>query len=126
MSFILMILASLQSSYLFLQIVFLFILHEKLFNCLCNRHFGPAVCLADCPAGCDYPVWVSAQHAVSPLSDVIGSREIYDARFKDNSSVSEIIQEGRWVWRDEWNNDYEVLRQIQVPVLNDDWKDKAV
>ncbi|GKB15011.1 RNA-directed DNA polymerase, eukaryota, reverse transcriptase zinc-binding domain protein [Tanacetum coccineum] len=73
---------------------------------------------------------VSAWHdrwcAVSPLSDVIGSREIYDARFKDNSSVSEIIQEGRWVWPDEWNNDYEVLRQIQVPVLNDDWKDKAV
>ncbi|GJU91132.1 RNA-directed DNA polymerase, eukaryota, reverse transcriptase zinc-binding domain protein [Tanacetum coccineum] len=73
---------------------------------------------------------VSAWHdrwcAVSPLSDVIGSREIYDARFKDNSTVSEIIQEGRWVWPDEWNNDYELLRQIQVPVLNDDWKDKAV
>nr|GEV73046.1 hypothetical protein [Tanacetum cinerariifolium] len=63
---------------------------------------------------------------MSPLSEFIDKRDIYDARLNQNCTVSEIIHEGRWVWPIEWNSDFKELKQIQIPVLRDKVEDKAV
>ncbi|GJY49429.1 RNA-directed DNA polymerase, eukaryota, reverse transcriptase zinc-binding domain protein [Tanacetum coccineum] len=60
------------------------------------------------------------------FSEFIETRDVYDARLNNNCTVSEIIQEGRWMWPEEWNNDFERLRQVQVPVLNDENEDTAL
>ncbi|GJU98673.1 hypothetical protein Tco_1327944 [Tanacetum coccineum] len=40
--------------------------------------------------------------------------------------VSELIQEGRWLWPEEWSNDFKELRQVQISNLNDRNEDTAV
>ncbi|GJY58938.1 RNA-directed DNA polymerase, eukaryota, reverse transcriptase zinc-binding domain protein [Tanacetum coccineum] len=62
----------------------------------------------------------------SPLSDFIDTRDVYDARLKNNCTVSDVVKEGQWMWPDEWNNDFEGLRQIQVPCIIKDKEDIAV
>ncbi|GJR18464.1 hypothetical protein Tco_0966991 [Tanacetum coccineum] len=52
-----------------------------------------------------------------PLSEFIDTRDIYDAQLNNNCTVREIIHEGRWIWPEEWNNEFEELRKIQVPIL---------
>ncbi|GKC14629.1 RNA-directed DNA polymerase, eukaryota, reverse transcriptase zinc-binding domain protein [Tanacetum coccineum] len=68
-------------------------------------------------------VWHDQWCGVSPLSEFISSRDVYDARLKDNCTVKEVIQDGRWVWPNEWSSDFEKLRQIQIPVLKENCKD---
>ncbi|GKC82817.1 hypothetical protein Tco_1138534 [Tanacetum coccineum] len=65
-------------------------------------------------------VWHDRWCPVSPLSDFIETINVYDARLSTNCTVSEIIYEGRWLWPEEWSNDFEELRQIQIPSLNDE------
>ncbi|GJR96166.1 RNA-directed DNA polymerase, eukaryota, reverse transcriptase zinc-binding domain protein [Tanacetum coccineum] len=71
-------------------------------------------------------VWRDKWCPVSPLSEFIDKRDIYDARLNQNCTMSEIIHEGRWVWPIEWNSDFEELKHIQIPVLRDEVEDKAV
>ncbi|GJU22982.1 RNA-directed DNA polymerase, eukaryota, reverse transcriptase zinc-binding domain protein [Tanacetum coccineum] len=70
-------------------------------------------------------VWHDKWCNVSPLSDFIDSRDIYDARLGKECTLNEIISDGRWVWPEEWNSDFEVLRNVQIPVLDNEVKDKA-
>ncbi|GJS99827.1 RNA-directed DNA polymerase, eukaryota, reverse transcriptase zinc-binding domain protein [Tanacetum coccineum] len=71
-------------------------------------------------------VWYDKWCPASPLSEFINTRDIYDARLKMDFSMSEIINKGRWVWPEEWNNDFEELKRIQIPVIKDEVKDKAI
>ncbi|GJW02174.1 RNA-directed DNA polymerase, eukaryota, reverse transcriptase zinc-binding domain protein [Tanacetum coccineum] len=71
-------------------------------------------------------VWHDQWCGVSPLSEFISSRDVYDARLKDNCTVKEVIQDGRWVWPNEWSSDFEKLRQIQIPVLKENCEDCVV
>ncbi|GJR80695.1 RNA-directed DNA polymerase, eukaryota, reverse transcriptase zinc-binding domain protein [Tanacetum coccineum] len=70
-------------------------------------------------------VWHDKWCNASPLSDFIDSRDIYDARLGKECTLNEIISDGRWVWPEEWNSDFEVLRNVQIPVLDNEVKDKA-
>ncbi|GJS41728.1 RNA-directed DNA polymerase, eukaryota, reverse transcriptase zinc-binding domain protein [Tanacetum coccineum] len=71
--------------------------------------------------------YVNVWHdTVSPLSGFIETRDVYDAWLSNNCIVSEIIHEGRWLWPEEWSNDFEESRQIQIPSLNDENEDTAV
>nr|GEY43989.1 hypothetical protein [Tanacetum cinerariifolium] len=54
-----------------------------------------------------------------PLSNLITKRDIYDARFKCNNSVAELIKEDRWKWPSEWLDMFPILKKIQFPSLND-------
>nr|GEV47910.1 hypothetical protein [Tanacetum cinerariifolium] len=54
-----------------------------------------------------------------PLSNFITKIDIYDARFKSNNSVAKLIEEDRWKWPSEWLDMFPVLKEIQVPSLND-------
>ncbi|GJV21102.1 RNA-directed DNA polymerase, eukaryota, reverse transcriptase zinc-binding domain protein [Tanacetum coccineum] len=71
-------------------------------------------------------VWHDRWCLVSPLSEFIDTRDIYDARLNNNCTVREIIHEGRWIWPEEWNNEFEELRKIQVPILSNENEDTAL
>ncbi|GJV35749.1 zf-CCHC domain-containing protein [Tanacetum coccineum] len=71
-------------------------------------------------------VWHDNWCSVSPVSDYIDSRDIYDARLNNNCTINGIINEGRWNWHEEWKSDFVELNQIQVPNLNEDVEDTAV
>ncbi|GJW89182.1 RNA-directed DNA polymerase, eukaryota, reverse transcriptase zinc-binding domain protein [Tanacetum coccineum] len=60
-------------------------------------------------------VWYDKWHQLGPLSNIITRREIYDARFKDNDCVFDMIENGRWRWPSEWWEKFPVLKSINVP-----------
>ncbi|GJV83163.1 hypothetical protein Tco_1523061 [Tanacetum coccineum] len=70
-------------------------------------------------------VWHDRWCSVSPLSDFITTRDMYDARLRNECTVREVIHEGRWKWPAEWNNDFAELDQLQVPMSREDMEDKA-
>ncbi|GKC95174.1 65-kDa microtubule-associated protein 8 [Tanacetum coccineum] len=53
-----------------------------------------------------------------PLSSFIPIKSIYDARFKGNEKVGDVIMNGGWDWPIEWANKYLVLHPIDVPLLS--------
>ncbi|GJZ10331.1 hypothetical protein Tco_0545090 [Tanacetum coccineum] len=69
-------------------------------------------------------VWHDRWCSVSPLSDFITTRDMYDVRLRNECTVREVIHEGRWKWPAEWNNDFTELDQLQVPMLKEDVEDK--
>ncbi|GJY43525.1 RNA-directed DNA polymerase, eukaryota, reverse transcriptase zinc-binding domain protein [Tanacetum coccineum] len=71
-------------------------------------------------------VWHDRWCRVSPPSDFIETRDVYDARLSNKRTVSEVIHEGRFLWPDEWSNEFKELRQIKIPRLNDGIEDTAV
>nr|GEV52188.1 RNA-directed DNA polymerase, eukaryota, reverse transcriptase zinc-binding domain protein [Tanacetum cinerariifolium] len=62
-------------------------------------------------------VWHDKWCLAIPLSDFIDKRDVYDARLKNNCTVSDVVKEGQLIWPNEWNSDFEGLRQIQVPCI---------
>nr|GFA55219.1 RNA-directed DNA polymerase, eukaryota, reverse transcriptase zinc-binding domain protein [Tanacetum cinerariifolium] len=70
--------------------------------------------------------WHDRWCSVSPLSDFITTRDMYDARLRNECIVKEVIHEGRWKWPAEWSNDFMEFDQLQVPMLREDMEDKAV
>ncbi|GJS45335.1 hypothetical protein Tco_0595456 [Tanacetum coccineum] len=46
-------------------------------------------------------VWHDRWCPVSPLSEFIETRDVYDARLNNNCTISEIIHEGKWLWPEE-------------------------
>ncbi|GJU97186.1 RNA-directed DNA polymerase, eukaryota, reverse transcriptase zinc-binding domain protein [Tanacetum coccineum] len=71
-------------------------------------------------------VWNDRWCQVSPLSEFIDTRDIYDARLNNKCTVREIIHKGRWKWPIEWNTDFNELGHIQVPILRDEIEDTTV
>ncbi|GJR73274.1 RNA-directed DNA polymerase, eukaryota, reverse transcriptase zinc-binding domain protein [Tanacetum coccineum] len=71
-------------------------------------------------------VWQDNWCSVSPLSDFIGTRDIYDARLSLNCTVNDIINNGEWKWLEEWINDFAEIDQIQVLILDENVEDMAV
>ncbi|GJT83581.1 reverse transcriptase zinc-binding domain-containing protein [Tanacetum coccineum] len=70
-------------------------------------------------------VWFDKWDQNGPLSNCITKRYIYDAKFKSNDKVADLIKEARWKWPSEWFDMFPTLKEIQVPFLNDS-PDKAV
>ncbi|GKD81131.1 RNA-directed DNA polymerase, eukaryota, reverse transcriptase zinc-binding domain protein, partial [Tanacetum coccineum] len=56
-------------------------------------------------------IWYDKWCSVSPLSDFIDTRDIYDARLSNNCTVSDLINEGRWKWPDVWRTDFVELSE---------------
>ncbi|GKC98855.1 RNA-directed DNA polymerase, eukaryota, reverse transcriptase zinc-binding domain protein [Tanacetum coccineum] len=79
-----------------------------------------------CGNGESINVWHDNWCQASPLSDFINTRDIYDARLSNTSTVREVIQDGRWKWPDDWSTEFAELSQLQVPIINDGIMDKAL
>ena len=44
-------------------------------------------------------------------------RSIHNARFSENTNVQEAIANNQWRWPMEWNDQYPVLANLEVPQL---------
>ncbi|GKF09623.1 hypothetical protein Tco_0043847 [Tanacetum coccineum] len=53
------------------------------------------------------------------------NRDIYDERFTQSDSVADLIEDGRWKWFNNNNDNFEILKNIHVPNLNDEVEDVA-
>ncbi|GKC01404.1 RNA-directed DNA polymerase, eukaryota, reverse transcriptase zinc-binding domain protein [Tanacetum coccineum] len=63
-------------------------------------------------------IWYDRWNQCGPLSNIINRRDIYDARLKTTDCVANMIEEERWKWPSEWLGKFPVLREIKIPILN--------
>ncbi|GKA90278.1 hypothetical protein Tco_0812148 [Tanacetum coccineum] len=64
-------------------------------------------------------IWFDKWDHNGTLSNFITKRDIYDARLNSNNRVADLIDEARWKWPSEWIGMFPILKDIQVPSLND-------
>ncbi|GKC87812.1 reverse transcriptase zinc-binding domain-containing protein [Tanacetum coccineum] len=76
--------------------------------------------------GKTFSAWYDKWCQIGPLSRYITSRELYNVRLAKESSVADTIKNGNWIWPTEWYEKYPVLRQVQVPTLDEKGRDKIV
>nr|GEW11949.1 hypothetical protein [Tanacetum cinerariifolium] len=55
-------------------------------------------------------VWFDKWDHYGPLSNFITKRDIYDARFKTNNSVAQLIEEDKLKWPSEWLDMFPILK----------------
>ncbi|GKA57946.1 hypothetical protein Tco_0757134 [Tanacetum coccineum] len=61
------------------------------------------------------------------LSEFIGELgDMYDARLKNDCTISEAVKDGKWCWPEDWNNEFDSLQHLQVPVILNEKEDYAV
>ncbi|GJT68774.1 RNA-directed DNA polymerase, eukaryota, reverse transcriptase zinc-binding domain protein [Tanacetum coccineum] len=61
------------------------------------------------------------------LSEFIGELgDMYDARLKNDCTISETVKDGKWCWPEDWNNEFDSLQHLQVPVILNEKEDYAV
>ncbi|GJX73970.1 RNA-directed DNA polymerase, eukaryota, reverse transcriptase zinc-binding domain protein [Tanacetum coccineum] len=70
-------------------------------------------------------VWYDKWNDVGALSQVTSRRDIYDARFENNATLSHMIVNNQWVWHQEWSTSFPDLITLFVPLLNDK-QDKVI
>nr|GEX14277.1 hypothetical protein [Tanacetum cinerariifolium]GFA60145.1 hypothetical protein [Tanacetum cinerariifolium] len=68
-------------------------------------------------------IWFDKWCVASPLSNIISSRDIARAGFNHASKVRDCIQDGLWIWPNDWLVKYPMLNSIPVPIISDDNSD---
>nr|GEW59077.1 retrovirus-related Pol polyprotein from transposon TNT 1-94 [Tanacetum cinerariifolium] len=68
-------------------------------------------------------MWFDKWCAAGPLSNIISSRDITRAGFNHASKVRDCIQDGLWIWPNDWLVKYPILNSIPTPVISDDNSD---
>nr|GFC62793.1 hypothetical protein [Tanacetum cinerariifolium] len=68
-------------------------------------------------------MWFDKWCVAGPLSNMILSRDIIRAGFSHASKVHDCIQDGLWIWPNDWLVKYPILNSIPTPVISDDKSD---
>ncbi|GJV27463.1 RNA-directed DNA polymerase, eukaryota, reverse transcriptase zinc-binding domain protein [Tanacetum coccineum] len=63
--------------------------------------------------------------SMGPLCEYVTTREIYDARLKNDYKVAELIINGKWSWPNYLNTKYRILKQCPIPNLVNERKDET-
>ncbi|GJW18232.1 RNA-directed DNA polymerase, eukaryota, reverse transcriptase zinc-binding domain protein [Tanacetum coccineum] len=69
--------------------------------------------------------WYDKWNEMGPLCQIIDSRDLYNARYDKKATVADMIHNNQWRWKDELNNVFPELNNIQVPTLSED-QDKSM
>ncbi|GKD00364.1 hypothetical protein Tco_1170638 [Tanacetum coccineum] len=69
--------------------------------------------------------WYDKWNEMGPLCQIIDSRDLYNARYDKKAIVADMIHNNQWRWKDELNNVFPELNNIQVPTLSED-QDKSM
>nr|GEU61658.1 hypothetical protein [Tanacetum cinerariifolium] len=70
--------------------------------------------------------WFDHWCGLSPLANVISSRDIFRGGFDKHSMVRDLIVHGQFTWPQEWLSKYPTLVTINAPILCDDVPDSLV
>ncbi|GJR75216.1 reverse transcriptase zinc-binding domain-containing protein [Tanacetum coccineum] len=62
-----------------------------------------------------HDTWCSVGH----MSNIISNRDIYNAGFRLDAKVNDIILNGEWAWPTHWYDKYPELANLQVPIVTD-------
>nr|GEW92373.1 hypothetical protein [Tanacetum cinerariifolium] len=68
-------------------------------------------------------MWFDKWCVAGPLSNIISSRDITRAGFNHASKVRDSIQDGLWIWPNDWLVKYPILNSIPTLVISDDNSD---
>ena len=60
---------------------------------------------------------------VGHLKKFISNRMLYDARLMEDSSVADMIEDGKWKWPDCWYSQLPILKTVNVPTLQENVMD---
>nr|XP_043625498.1 uncharacterized protein LOC122596919 [Erigeron canadensis] len=71
-------------------------------------------------------MWYDNWCPQGPLSNFITKRVLYDARLDVGTKVVSMINDGKWMWPEGWEDNFDILKEISVPILQLDKKDKVV
>lgn len=74
----------------------------------------------------DLKAWFDRRSLLGPISDTVTTREIYDAWFKVDTSVAELINSGNGNWPEGWVEEYPILSQYHRPMLCNGLNDETV
>ncbi|GJZ52876.1 reverse transcriptase domain-containing protein, partial [Tanacetum coccineum] len=64
-------------------------------------------------------VWFDKWNQHGPLSKLITMKDIYDARFIENGTIADLIDEGRWLWPTKSYSKFPPLKNFDVPTLKE-------
>ncbi|GJT19200.1 RNA-directed DNA polymerase, eukaryota, reverse transcriptase zinc-binding domain protein [Tanacetum coccineum] len=73
--------------------------------------------------GRDINMWSDNWCTIGHMRQFITNRMITDARINDNCALADMMENGAWLWPEEWIQQMPMLGNIPVPRLNEDVKD---
>ncbi|GKE62563.1 hypothetical protein Tco_1512930, partial [Tanacetum coccineum] len=71
-------------------------------------------------------MWFDNWCRLSPLSQIVTYRDLYDDRLSSDLSVSDMICNEQWRWPIEWMERFPMITNLDVPAINTDNDDKIV
>ncbi|PWA41355.1 reverse transcriptase zinc-binding domain-containing protein [Artemisia annua] len=71
-------------------------------------------------------MWYDNWSEMGPLIQYITYRDIYDARLPLNIKVSDIMQNGKWKWPQDWYDKFPLITSIEDPTIQNDYNDIVV
>lgn len=76
--------------------------------------------------GASTSIWYDNWHPIGPLCNFISRRNIYEAGLGFDCKVSSMVDNGMWLWPEEWRNRFGFLFAFPPPQLIDGKKDRAM
>ncbi|GJZ69546.1 RNA-directed DNA polymerase, eukaryota, reverse transcriptase zinc-binding domain protein [Tanacetum coccineum] len=69
---------------------------------------------------------VDKWHEKGPISSFISRRQMYNARIDCNINVAGMIENGQWRWTSEWYDQFQELKEIKVPTIDEHKQDSEM
>nr|GFC77098.1 hypothetical protein [Tanacetum cinerariifolium] len=71
-------------------------------------------------------VWYDNWCPISPICDIVTTREIYEAGLNINTTMNELVNKYEGTWPEGWSNEYLILNQSDILRTHDGTRDKAI
>ncbi|GKC21013.1 hypothetical protein Tco_1023163 [Tanacetum coccineum] len=68
--------------------------------------------------GSKVSIWFDNWCPLSPLSNGISNRDIYEVGFQLSAKVNNVIMNGNWLWPNDWHSKFSMLSNMAIPHLN--------
>nr|GEX22108.1 hypothetical protein [Tanacetum cinerariifolium] len=73
--------------------------------------------------GKDVSMWSDNWSDMGHLTQFVTYKDIHDARINEECSVVDMIDDNKWIWPEQWVNKFTQLRNLHVPLLNNEKSD---
>ncbi|GJY05098.1 AAA+ ATPase domain-containing protein [Tanacetum coccineum] len=63
-------------------------------------------------------LWVNGFiRSIGPLINHVSHRKLYDAKFKEDMKVNEMVSDGKWNWPREWMEEFPAITGLPDPLM---------